>query len=620
MVKGLFKNQTERLKTAWQAVFGKKTLDGLPASSELRRSAILLIGGIVRCGGSVNEQTREAFRNLLSQDFALPEIEEILEQSAHCTPEDYEKLARKLNGISAEGQEKIISVMISLAYSDHQYDADERRYINNVAAELGISQEDVDQMAVHIYNANQKKKRLIKSGAGIIAALVVLLVFILTATWLLSLLIGLILAYIFLPMEKWYERHLSKGGWLYFISRILGNVSSSIDRITSRPDLNTDELRRKEHEQLVSRATTATLITVSAMALIIAAVIVSTSYRYVSGGIRTAYKATTTQLQHKDQSQGQSPDQAKQADETSFVDTLPFSDKLKEWTDKLEEQKAHVENLPIIREAIELATTALKDEQSRKEIFSFLIKRTGGVVSMTAGILYNIVMFLLNTLLTFFFFSLLLRKMADNVNNQGDTAEQQSGYIVKTIIRNDWMPNLDENSLDEAQTIISEVINRLKLWLRGYLTLVLIDSTVYSTVFTLIGVPYSLIFGIIAGMGVLLPYIGPVFSCCLTVLACLVLVTGQSVMLKIVLVVCAYLIYNGVIEQFILYPRVIGDRLGLTTLETIIVVLLGALFAGIFGMIFALPTASVLKYLLKQVYAFWKPHPGTLPPPPPCSG
>ncbi len=617
-MKGLFKNQTERLKTAWQGFFGKKTLDGLPGSAELRRSAILLIGGIVQCGGSVNEQTREAFRSLLSQDFPVPEIEELLEQSSRCTPEDHEQLARKLSGISAEGQEKIISVMISLAYSDRQYDADERRYINKVAGELGIVQEDVDQMAVHIYNANQKKKRLIKSGAGIVAALVVLLVFILTATWLLSLLIGLILAYIFLPMEKWYEHHLSKGGWLYFISRILGNVSSSIDRFTARPDLNTEDLRRKEHEQLVSRATTATLITVSAMALIIATFVVSTSYRYVSGGLRTAYQATTTQLQHKDQSQGQA--QTKEADETSFVDTLPFSSKIKEWTDKLEEQKSHVENLPIIRDAIELATTALKDEQSRKEIFSFLIKRTGGVVSMTAGILYNIVMFLLNTLLTFFFFSLLLRKMAGNVNNQGDTAEQQSGYIVKTIIRNDWMPNLDENSLDEAQTIISEVINRLKLWLRGYLTLVLIDSTVYSTVFTLIGVPYSVVFGIIAGMGVLLPYIGPAFSCCLTVLACLVLVTGQSVMLKIVLVVCAYLIYNGVIEQFILYPRVIGDRLGLTTLETIIVVLLGALFAGIFGMIFALPTASVLKYLLKQVYTFWKPQPGHLPPPPLCSG
>ena len=50
---------------------------------------------------------------------------------------------------------------------------------------------------------------------------------------------------------------------------------------------------------------------------------------------------------------------------------------------------------------------------------------------------------------------------------------------------------------------------------------------------------------------------------------------------------------------------VIGESLGLTTLETIIVVLLGAIFAGIPGMILALPAASVIKYLVPQIYRFW---------------
>lgn len=85
-----------------------------------------------------------------------------------------------------------------------------------------------------IHHDSLKKERLIKSGAGIIAALAVLLVFILAATWLLSLPLGLVLAYVFLPMEKWYERHLSKGGRLHFISRALGNISSSIGKLTPK--------------------------------------------------------------------------------------------------------------------------------------------------------------------------------------------------------------------------------------------------------------------------------------------------------------------------------------------------------------------------------------------------
>ena len=67
-------------------------------------------------------------------------------------------------------------------------------------------------------------------------------------------------------------------------------------------------------------------------------------------------------------------------------------------------------------------------------------------------------------------------------------------------------------------------------------------------------------------------------------------------------IIICYLIYNGIVEQFILYPAVIGESLGLSTLETIIIVLLGAVFAGIPGMIFALPTASVAKYIIPQIY------------------
>lgn len=70
----------------------------------------------------------------------------------------------------------------------------------------------------------------------------------------------------------------------------------------------------------------------------------------------------------------------------------------------------------------------------------------------------------------------------------------------------------------------------------------------------------------------------------------------------LVAIIICYLIYNGIVEQFILYPAVIGDSLGLSTLETIIVVILGAIIAGIPGMIFSLPAASVAKYIIPQIY------------------
>ncbi len=605
-MKKMFQKQTSRLKSGWALLFGKKTLEELPISLTqdklLRKAALSLVGGLIWCGGKTNEILLTEFKHMLSGHFSALEIDAVLENLEN-QKIDAEALAEQLKDIPVESQERILKGMLRLAYSDN-YTTQEHEYISKAAAIFGFDKEAVDEMADVIHEENQQKKKLIKSGAGLIAALVVLLVFILTATWLISLLFGLILAYIFLPMEKWYERHLSKGGYLYFISRILGNVSSSIGKITSKPDLTNTEIEIKTRNQLTSRATTATLLTVVFMGLAVLVILTGISMKYVSGGLRSAYDASSGHI-----SKVNTAYQMYKDDLSQIPEAMPFNEEIKDYLNRLEAQKSRFENLPLIRDAIEWGTQVLKDEKTQKEIISYVLKRTGGMVSMTAGILYNFVMFLVNLLLTFFFFSLILRKMADSVNSQGNTAEQQGNYIVKVIINSDWMPHAGKDSLEEAQTIVNEVINRLKLWLRGYLTLVLIDSTVYSTMFIILGVPYAIILGIIAGMGVLLPYIGPVFSTCLTVLVCLVV--GDASMLQIIAVICTYLIYNGVVEQFFLYPSVIGDRLGLTTLETIIVVLLGALFAGIPGMIFALPATSVLKYLIQQVYRCWKTDPQT---------
>ncbi|MBR7128026.1 MAG: AI-2E family transporter, partial [Lentisphaeria bacterium] len=173
---------------------------------------------------------------------------------------------------------------------------------------------------------------------------------------------------------------------------------------------------------------------------------------------------------------------------------------------------------------------------------------------------------------------------------------------VRTIFNGNWLPKATEDDLKESERIVGELGHKLKVWCRGYLLLMTIDFTVYSIAFYFLNVPYFIILAALAGLALLLPFIGPISSCVLTVLVTLA-VGGDSVSgLQIAGIIGIYLLHNGVTEQFILYPMVIGESLGLTTLETIIVVLLGGIFAGITGMIFALPAASVIKYLIPQIY------------------
>ena len=267
---------------------------------------------------------------------------------------------------------------------------------------------------------------------------------------------------------------------------------------------------------------------------------------------------------------------------------------------ELQKIRTKLETVPALKYLIEKAENSLRDEQTRNEVIAMLWRRSGGVFSFLFNVMGVIGTLVCDLLLTLFFGLLFLMKMAEFKNSGRGGG---GNYAVKTILVSNWLPNVSDATLAEAQRILSGVFSRLRIWVRGYLTLVLIDSTVYTILFGILDVPFFPLLGIIAGCGILLPYVGPIFSCGLTLLV--TYLAGDAGIAQLVLVLCCYLVYNGIIEQFILYPMVIGESLGLTTLETIIVVLLGAVFAGIAGMILALPAASVIKYLVPQIYRCW---------------
>ena len=268
--------------------------------------------------------------------------------------------------------------------------------------------------------------------------------------------------------------------------------------------------------------------------------------------------------------------------------------------DYVEKLRARFDETPVVRSAIAAVSKLLNDENTQQEVMKFLLRRTGGMFAFTASVLGVVCSLLADILLTVFFFLLFLSKLAEF--RSADKGNWQGEYLVRAVFRSAWLPVAGEGTLLEAQRILGEILTRLKIWIKGYLTLVVIDATVYTTVFCFLKVPYFFILGPLAGCGLLLPYIGPILSCCLTLLVTLAAGGDAASSGMLLSILAAYLIYNGIIEQFILYPVVIGESLGLTTLETIIVVLLGAVFAGIAGMLFAIPAASVLKYLVPQIY------------------
>ena len=130
-------------------------------------------------------------------------------------------------------------------------------------------------------------------------------------------------------------------------------------------------------------------------------------------------------------------------------------------------------------------------------------------------------------------------------------------------------------------------------------------------VYSILGIPYSALIGVLTAVLAFLPYVGAFLACATGML--LVLLTQPS---KLLICLIAYLVVQFVENQLI-YPHVVGTSVGLSPLWTLIAVLVGGKLLGLFGMIFFIPLTAVLVTLLKEYthMKLGKSNPPTTPSP-----
>lgn len=152
--------------------------------------------------------------------------------------------------------------------------------------------------------------------------------------------------------------------------------------------------------------------------------------------------------------------------------------------------------------------------------------------------------------------------------------------------------------MESEEPLLRGVLVRLFRYLRGCAALMAVDMMVYTGLFWVIGVPYFPLFGVISGLAVLLPGFGAPVAAVVTLVSswCLGLVWW-----RILLVLGVYLIYGGVIEQFVVYPALVGGVMGLSRGESLLAIVIGVVLGGLPGMLLALPIAGVLKFVILRL-------------------
>jgi predicted PurR-regulated permease PerM len=108
----------------------------------------------------------------------------------------------------------------------------------------------------------------------------------------------------------------------------------------------------------------------------------------------------------------------------------------------------------------------------------------------------------------------------------------------------------------------------------------------------LLKIPYALFIGLLAGLFDIIPYFGPVLG----FLPAAALALSQSP-LTVLWVLLLFIAANQ-IENSLISPWLIGDRVGLHPLVVIFAVLVGGYLMGILGLLIAVPVAAIGRVLL----------------------
>ncbi len=147
-----------------------------------------------------------------------------------------------------------------------------------------------------------------------------------------------------------------------------------------------------------------------------------------------------------------------------------------------------------------------------------------------------------------------------------------------------------------------DVNSTLAAYIRAQLTACLLVAIMCTIGFWALGLPSPLVLGLIAGIFEFVPLVGPLMVAILAALLGL-LHSGLGVALMVLL----FLGVLRVVQDYVIYPRIIGTGIHLHPLAVIFAILAGAEIAGVAGIFLAIPVIAVLTV----TYRHWLEHRGS---------
>ena len=150
-----------------------------------------------------------------------------------------------------------------------------------------------------------------------------------------------------------------------------------------------------------------------------------------------------------------------------------------------------------------------------------------------------------------------------------------------------------------GRDFFQDVNATLAAYVRAQLIACLIIGVACTIGFALMGVPYAVVLGILAGLLEFIPLAGP-----LTIGALAVVFAGFHSGLPAAGATLVFLVILRIVEDYVIYPRIIGRGIHLHPLAIILAILCGAELGGLAGIFLSIPVVAILSVAFRH----WREH------------
>ncbi len=224
-----------------------------------------------------------------------------------------------------------------------------------------------------------------------------------------------------------------------------------------------------------------------------------------------------------------------------------------------------------IKHRFHMTSTGMK--QLINSAKSETMSSTGSIVGSTVSSLSNTLLYAI--LIPIYAFLLLLYR----------------GIVVRFLVT-----SFPESHAPNVYDILTKTRHVIKNYIVGLMIEMAIVAALNCGAFLIIGVQYALLLGVIAALLNLIPYLGIFTAIILGALITFTTNTPTVVLEMVIALVCVHLL-----DSNILLPRVVGSKVRINALATILGVVLGSMIWGIPGMFLAVPIIAILKVIFDGV-------------------